>query len=177
MKWPITGSAASLTTMNAIRLSLVLLLPPVIGSCRKKEEPKVLVETPSGDVVAVKAREVLWPSVEESLRSQVDALNREDAAAYMSYIHPDSPDFASTREKVEKLFVEYDLKHTLEKAEPVVLTEGEAKVKFVHLTEKLSGPAFRNNRITGTHILRKDGGVWKVFSTIQDSVDYLDKTS
>ena len=69
------------------------------------------------------------------------------------------------------------LRAALEKAEPVVLTEGEAKVKFVHLTEKLSGPAFRNNRITGTHILRKDGGVWKVFSTIQDSVDYLDKTS
>lgn len=146
---------------------------PMLGAC-KKDEPKVLVETAGGNVVAVKAKDVIWPSVEEVLRSQISALNREDVAAYMSYIHPESPDYSSTRDKIEKVFLDYDLKHTLEKAEPVTLTDGEAKVHFVQLTEKLSGPAFRNNRMTGTHILRKDGGVWKIFSTVQDSLDYLD---
>ena len=144
----------------------------MLASCKKEE--KVLVETDSGKVVAVKASEVIWPAVEGSVKSQLSALNREDIAGYMSYIHPASPDSLATRDKLAATFLEYDLKTTLEKAEPVTLTDGEAKVRFVQLTEKLSGPAFRKNRVTGIHILRKDGGVWKIFSTIQESLDYLD---
>ena len=150
-----------------------LCVLPMLGACKKKEA-KVLVETPAENVTAVKASEVIWPAVEEVLRSQISALNREDAAAYLSYVHPESPNYAATRAEVERLFREYDLKHTLEKAEPASMTDGEAKVRFVQLTEKLSGPAFRNNRMTGTHILRKDGSMWKIFSTVQDKLDYLD---
>ena len=28
--------------------------------------------------------------------------------------------------------------------------------------------------MTGTHLLRKDGGVWKIYTTVQDKLDYLD---
>ena len=164
--------------MKTSRSLLILTLPflAVLASCEKKEA-KVLVETDSGNVVAVKASEVVWPSVEETVKSQLSALNREDVAGYMSYIHPDSPGALATRDNLAATFREYDLKTTLEKLEPVTLNDGEAKVHFVMLTEKLSGPAFRNNRVTGTHILRKDGGVWKVFSTVQDRLDYLDPAS
>lgn len=153
---------------------LAAFLLPVLASCKKEE--KVVVETESGKVIAVKASEVIWPAVEESIKSQISALNREDVAGYMSYIHPDSPDSLATRDKLSRSFLEYDLRTTLEKVEPVTLTDGEAKASFVQLTEKLSGPAFRNNRMTGTHILRKDGGVWKIFTTVQDKLDYLDPT-
>ena len=131
-------------------------------------------ETDSGKVVAVNASAVIWPAVEESLRSQIKALNREDIAGYMSYIHPECAGYAATGDTMRKSFVEYDLKTTLEKLEPGTMTDGEAKVKFTQLTEKVSGPAFRNNRLTGTHILRKDGGLWKIYSTVQDKLDYLD---
>ena len=170
--------AFHLPIMKTSRLFLFLALPilSVLAGCDKKEA-KVLVETDSGNVVAVKASEVLWPAVEETVKSQVSALNREDVAGYMSYIHPDSPGALATRDNLDATFNEYDLKTTLEKLEPVTLNDGEAKVHFIQLTEKLSGPAFRNNRVSGTHILRKDGGVWKVFSTVQDNLDYLDPAS
>src|SRR6188768_3494842 len=105
-------------------LPAVLTFLTIMASC-KKEEPKVLVETDTGKVVAVQAREVLWPAVEESLKSQLSALNREDIAGYMSYIHPDSPDILATRDKLTATLAEYDLKTTLEKAEPITLTDGE----------------------------------------------------
>src|SRR6187399_3174587 len=121
-------------------LNIILLAAlPLLAACKKKEQ-KIIVETGSGTVVAVKASDVIWPAVEASLRSQVEALNREDVAAYMSYVHPDSAAWSATRDNIAKTFREWDLKTTLEKLEPVSVTDGETKAHFVQLTEKVSGP-------------------------------------
>jgi hypothetical protein len=165
---------------NAILLfSAVSLL--CLPGCNK--EPDVIVETKDGKVVAVKETgggtvvqtdkgkvvvkdpALIWPAVEETVRSQIKALNKEDVDGYMSYVHPGNPGYAATKDQVIDLFEKYDLRNTLEKLEPVSLTEDEAKVSFVQLTEKVSGPAFSNNRTAGTHTLRKDDGKWKIYST------------
>ncbi|MDB6070299.1 MAG: hypothetical protein JWL81_1470, partial [Verrucomicrobiales bacterium] len=90
------------------------------------------------------------------------------------YIHPDNPKYSETESATRKLFDEYELKTTLEKAEDTSVTDGEAKIKFVQLTQKVTGPAFRDNRVTGVHTLRQDKGVWKIFATEASGVVYLD---
>ncbi|HEX2749813.1 MAG TPA: hypothetical protein VHM91_17525 [Verrucomicrobiales bacterium] len=166
-------------------MSLLLL-----SGCNR--EPEVIVETKDGKVVAVKDNDagkvtvtnkgavvvkdtaLIWPAVEEAVREQVKALNKEDVDLYMSYIHRDNPGYGTTKDQVIDLFEKYDLRTTLEKIEPVTITEDEAKVSFVQLTEKISGPAFSNNRTTGTHTLRKDDGKWKIFSSEARSVTAVD---
>jgi hypothetical protein len=168
-----------------IPLALVSLLA---GAC-KKEEPDTVVVSDQGKVVAVKDgnpakpdkvvvvkdSDLIWPSAESSIKSQITAANNEDLDGFMSYVHPDSPDFPDARAKAAKVFADNDLRTTLESLEAESVAEGEVKARFVQRTEKLSGEAFRNNRVTGTHVLRKDGAMWKLFSTRTDKVNYLDQ--
>ncbi|HWB04390.1 MAG TPA: nuclear transport factor 2 family protein [Verrucomicrobiales bacterium] len=161
----------------------------LLVSCDK--EPEVVVRTTDdrtipldkGDVAAVdkntgtavvKDEALIWPAVEETVRSQIKALNKEDLDGYMSYMHPDNPTYASTRQQLEDIAEKYDLRYTLEKLERVSVTEDEVKASFVQLTEKVSGPAFSNNRISGVHTLRRDNGKWKIFATTTNSMAAVD---
>lgn len=59
----------------------------------------------------------------------------------------------------------YDLNYKIEKLKVLEKNDNEAKVEFVKITTKLKGPDFNNNKITGVHTLKMDGGSWKIFST------------
>jgi uncharacterized membrane protein len=48
-------------------------------------------------------------------------------------------------------------------------------VKYVQITKKVSGPAFRDNKVTGIHILKKSDGKWKIYNTEIKDVKYLDQ--
>lgn len=109
------------------------------------------------------------------VRAQADALNRKDLSAYMATIDPDSPAFASTKEMMEKITQAYDLRYTVKEATVESVNGDEARVRFDQITEKVSGPEFRNNEIKGVHTLKKRNGAWKVASTQIDKIDYLSK--
>ena len=173
---PLFHGAAVLTCLLAV-------------ACDRKKPDKVIVSE-KGDVVAVqegtvngervvvvKDSALIWPSAEATIRSQTAAANSEDLDAYLSYVHPDNADFVRAREEAARVFAGNDLKITLETVEAESVTEGEVKARFTLRTEKLSGPEFRNNRMSGTYTLRKHGGVWKIFATRLDKVDYLDAES
>jgi hypothetical protein len=49
----------------------------------------------------------------------------------------------------------------------------EARVRFVQVTRKESGPEFRDNRIEGTHVLRRSEDDWKIWNTETENVEYL----
>ena len=118
------------------------------------------------------------------LRTQTDALNHKDSAAYLatladaglkaSTIDPDSPVYGSTKEAIEKLFELYDLRYTLKDARVESISGDEARVHFDQTTEKVSGPEFRNNHMEGTHVFKKHGGAWKIDSTQVSKLEYLD---
>jgi murein L,D-transpeptidase YcbB/YkuD len=116
-----------------------------------------------------------WYPVQEVLKAHVNAMNREDLPSFMSYLHPEHEGYLSTQAAARQLFGQYELSTTLEMAEPVVISEGQAKVKFVQVTKKINGPEFRDNRVTGIHTLRKDNGLWKIYSTESSEVIYLDQ--
>ena len=110
------------------------------------------------------------------VRAQTDALNKEDLDAALALVDPDSPGFAETKRLSEQLFRTYDIRYTLSEAAVEAVTGNEATVRFMQTTEKLSGPDFRDNRIEGVHVLKRqaDGG-WKLYTTRADKVVYLDK--
>lgn len=93
----------------------------------------------------------------------------------MATIDPESPDYAATKDMTEALFKKYDLHYALEKLEIQSVTGDEAKIHFIQITEKVAGPTFRNNRIDGIHILKKHSGVWKLYDTQLNKLEYLDK--
>jgi hypothetical protein len=110
------------------------------------------------------------------LTEQQKALRREDVAGVMSTILSESPMAAATEALLKRVHDNYDFRYDFSGEEVRRITATEAEVSFVQVTERLSGPEFRKNRIHGTHILRKDPqGKWKFFDTKILRVDYLEK--
>ena len=138
------------------RLSLVLVLV-ILAGCSKSSTPAA-----PDPILAV-------------VRAQADALNRKDLDATMNALDPQSPGYGQVKDMTAKIFQTYDLRYTLSDVALVSVNNDEAHVHFVQLTEKVSGPAFRNNRVEGTHTLKKRNGVWKITDTQAAKVDYLDK--
>ncbi len=140
------------------KCSLILALVVLVG-CDKAPAP---APSPSDQVLAV-------------VRSQLDALNRKDLPAVMAVLDPESPGFEQTKAMTAKVFRDYDLHYTFKDLAVESVTNDEAHVRFSQVTEKVSGPAFRNNRVDGEHILKKRNGAWKISSTQASNVTYLDK--
>lgn len=109
------------------------------------------------------------------VRAQADALNRRDWASAIVAVDPESPTFEHTKEHGLKLFQTYDLRYTLKDLTLESMSGDEARVRFVQVTEKVSGPAFRDNRVAGVHTLRKRNGEWRIFNTQITKVEYLDE--
>ena len=110
------------------------------------------------------------------VRAQTDAMNKEDLEGALAIVDPTSPTFAQNRQLSKELFRIYDLRYTLREVAVESVKGAEATVRFTQITEKVSGPQFRDNRIEGVHLLKKqaDGG-WKIFTTRAEKIDYLEK--
>jgi hypothetical protein len=102
------------------------------------------------------------------------ASNDEDIDLYMSTIHSESPGYNDTRAMLDTAFGDYDLSYYMTDVEVLKQTSRQAEVAFVLTTKKIRGPAFRDNRVTGTMILRVEDGVWKIYDQEVDNVEYLD---
>jgi hypothetical protein len=114
-----------------------------------------------------------YSSPEEVIQANIDYMNSEDLDGVMSTIHPESPSFNTTENLAKQLFKIYDLNYKIEKVEVTSESDQEATVNFTQLTTKISGPQFRNNRIQGTHTVRKDGDSWKLYSTKILNTEFL----
>jgi hypothetical protein len=133
-------------------ISAVLLLPLIFLSCSNNK---------------------YYSSPEEVIQTNIDYMNTEDLDGVMSTIHPDSPSFKTTENLAKQLFKIYDLNYKIEKLEVINENNQEATVNFTQLTTKISGPQFKNNRIQGVHIVRKDGDSWKLYSTKILNTEFL----
>lgn len=136
------------------RIYLLFLIISFVFACSSKKE----YETP-----------------EALIKANAAYMNEEDLEGVMTTIHPESPSLPATEAMAKQIFDRYDLNYKIEKIKVLEENENEVKVEFTQLATKLSGPEFKNNRITGVHTLRKDGDSWKVYSTQMVKVDLLDK--
>ncbi len=102
----------------------------------------------------------------ETVRRNVRLLQEKKIGEMMETIHPQSPAFAGTRTEVGDLVKEYDLKCHLAAVDVVGGRSGEVRVRFEQITERTKGGvAEPKTRLTGIHVLRKDGAAWKIFDT------------
>ena len=108
------------------------------------------------------------------IRAQVKALNKRDAAGALAEMHPEAPGLDRTRQTTEGVTATYDLLYMIQSLSLEAVNEDEARVRFQQLTEKVSGPEFRSNRVAGIHTLRKYQGAWKIYYTQVLKIEYLD---
>jgi hypothetical protein len=109
-----------------------------------------------------------------AVTENLKAMEREDVNATMATIDPSSPGFQSTQELIKLIFEQYDLKYELSDLKVTEKKGNEAQVSFSQVTRKVSGPDFRDNKITGVHTLRFTGGKWKIYNSTVSTTDYLD---
>ncbi len=100
-------------------------------------------------------------------------MNEENFDKVINTIDENSPAYASSETMIQKLFDMYDLNYKIISIKILNESNDEAKVEFVQETTKIKGPAFKNNRVTGIHTLKKVGNSWKILGTEIKNVDYL----
>lgn len=102
----------------------------------------------------------------ETVRANLAAMEKEDLETAIATIHPKSPNYPGARDQTAAIFVEYQLKLDLEKAEVSRVTADGIEVHFVQTTQMIDGPeGFVDNRVEGVHLLKRDGSAWKIWST------------
>lgn len=128
------------------------------------------VASASADVSAPDEKALL-----ELIAAHMDAIKREDISAVMRTIHPQSPLYAPTEALLKRVKSKYDFRYTDSGAQVLSVLKEEARVAFTLVTEKVSGPRFRANRVHGVYVFRKDkGGRWLLFDTEVGEAEYLE---
>jgi len=108
------------------------------------------------------------------VRENIRAMNSRDLEKTMATIDEQSESYDKTKDLARRLFAAYDLRYELDSANVIERTDDQAKVECVQTTRKVSGPAFRDNRIRIVHLLRNVDGEWKIYGSQMKKIDYLD---
>lgn len=110
---------------------------------------------------------------ESVIEANAKYMNEEKFDEAMNTIHKESPAYPATESMLKQLFERYDLNYKVVSMKVTEETNVEAKIEFVQITSKLTGPEFKNNKATGIHTLKKDGDSWKIYSTEMTDVQFL----
>jgi hypothetical protein len=105
--------------------------------------------------------------------ANIRASNAENVSHYMATIHSNSPVYQSTKEMTAEAFDLFDLSYQISGLKIKEQTKNEVVVAFTLTTRKIRGPSFRDNRINGDMILRKEDGRWKIYSQNVHDISYL----
>ena len=114
-------------------------------------------------------------SIKNTIISNTDAMNKEDAALYMSTIYSDGSGlYESTENLIATLFEGYDLDSKILSMEVLEMTDNTAKVKVKTKTIKKSGGIFKDNEATMIHYMFKEGSMWKIQNSTIENINYID---
>ena len=128
--------------------------------------------TPPAEAVEVDA--VTAKELKDVITSNLYACSKRNLTMAMGTVHPESPTLESSRDMMRYIFARLRLKYTLEAVEVLEVRGNEAKVKATQSTQKIAGnAAFRDNRVTIVHTLKRDGKKWKMFSSEAISIQYF----
>jgi murein L,D-transpeptidase YcbB/YkuD len=111
----------------------------------------------------------------ETVRRNVRLLQEKKVDEMMTTIHPQSPAFAPTRTSITELMKEFDLKCELTLLKVEGARKGDLRVRFEQITQRIkAGVAEPRTKMSGVHVLRKDGEAWKIFDTEVIAADLID---
>ena len=110
--------------------------------------------------------EIIKNEILKVLQKNLDATEKENVSAVLETIHEDSPQLSSTKEGMEYVFKNFDMKYKLEDVKFISITNEEVKVIYQQTTKAVNGAGFANTRTIGIHTLKKSkDGNWKIFNT------------
>ncbi|MFO7287747.1 MAG: hypothetical protein C0P79_012900 [Gammaproteobacteria bacterium] len=112
----------------------------------------------------------LIDTIRATFESYVAAQSR-DAKATLEHFHRSSPTYESAREMLHQLFLNYKLRCALETVDVVGMDESYVYARVRQRTEKVEGPAFRDNVTDVLIVLREDEGAWKIWNQALLSVE------
>ncbi len=138
---------------------------PLEEEIQEEEAVEEEIELPENDREAIKA----------VVRQNLEATENEDARSVLQTLHEDSPgyDEEALTVELEQLFEHYDLEYELEILD-VRIENDEAEVDFQQTTRSIDDEDFDDNRITGTHILQRQNGDWKIYDTQVEETELLE---
>ena len=97
----------------------------------------------------------------------------ENMEKMMGTIHKKSPFYDTTRTQVKAVFSIYDLKYTLLAFKYIALDGEFAFARLKQRSDKVSGPAFRNNETEILQVYRKEKEQWKIWSQAILKIKFL----
>jgi hypothetical protein len=103
----------------------------------------------------------------------IRASNGENVNRYMATIHSKSPSYQSTETMTKEAFSLFDLSYKISGLKILKQNKNEVVVAFTLTTQKIRGPNFRDNRISGDMILRQEDGRWKIYNQVVHDIKYL----
>jgi hypothetical protein len=163
--------------MKSIIWIFVFILVSSLAGCESKEEmqqnqnlsPQQTLNPPQQQPKVIERQQNIDPKIAEEVLAVVyenlDATKAEDKKRVMATIHKESPQYNSTVQGLDFVFVNYDLDLNLEKTEVIKLSESEAQVYYIQTIKSVRGAGFMNKRDEGIHHLKKQDGNWKIFQT------------
>ena len=107
------------------------------------------------------------------ITATVAASDAEDIDAYMACIDPSSPLYSSTRTQMTTTFEQYDFHVEVTDIEVLDVSATVAHVQAVLTTTKISGPAYKDNRLTVVFELHEVSGAWKIYGENVTNTEYL----
>jgi len=113
--------------------------------------------------------EALISVIEQNLQMSRD----ENAQGFLETVHEEAPGYNTLRQGLEQMFEAYDFSYELKEADVLEKSKDQARVHFVQVTKKISGPEFQDNQIEGIHTLKRSRGDWKIFNTEVTDVTFL----
>ncbi len=101
-----------------------------------------------------------------TVQQNLAAMEERNADAVSATLHSQSPHFEKTKMLTDQLFRRYEIHYELKEAVVESVTRDAIRVRFAQEAMKTSGPPeFKSNRTSGVHVLRREGGAWKLWST------------
>jgi len=122
--------------------------------------------------VGIPEDEVLISVIEKNLQMSRD----EDADGFLATIHEEAAGYSTIKQGLEQMFDAYDFNYELKEADVLEKSRDKARVHFIQITKKVSGPEFQDNELEGIHTLKRSKGEWKILNTEVTNVRFLKDT-
>lgn len=156
-----------LTLVNACKSEKEKHLDEVMNQ-RKNQIPQFNNQVPDQPQITpltnlTPAQEKIKEQAINVIKRNIEATEAKDIKGVLATIHEDSPQLESTKNGMNYVFKNYNLKFELLKTEAISITNDEVQIYYEQRTE---GHNFKTRESAGIHILRKSkAGKWKIYET------------
>ena len=120
--------------------------------------------SPKSENIAADTDEDVATVIEALAIENLRATEAEDIEAVLDTMHTQSPAYSNTEKLLISLSETYDLKYQRQLFRYIGQDGPYAIARFKFSTEKVAGPAFKDNILDTYHIFRKEDGKWKIWS-------------